>query len=73
MKYMYPLLSEETLKLLIPFSTTDLCEAGFSSTVVVKTKTRNKQELEDDLRCLLSTVKARIEMLTKRKQSQKSH
>ena len=62
MKYMYPLLSEEALELLIPFSTTYPCEAVFFSAVVVKTKTRNTLELEDDLRCSLSTIKPRIEM-----------
>ena len=52
-KYMYPLLSKEALKLLIQFSTTYLCEAGFFRLFVIKTKTRNKLELKDDLRCFL--------------------
>ena len=73
MKYMYPLLSAGALRLLVPFSTTYLCESGFSSAIVVKTKTRNKLELEDDLRCSLSIIELRIKMLTKRKQSQKLH
>ena len=72
MKYMYPLLSEEALKLPMPFSTTYLWEVGFSSAVVIETKTRNKLELEDDLGCSLSTIEPRIKILTKRKQSQKN-
>ena len=72
MKHMYPLLSEEALKLLMPFSTTDLWEVGFSSAVVIETKTSNKLELEDDFGCSLSTIEPRTKILTKRKQSQKN-
>ena len=64
MKCMYPLLSKKAMKLLIPFSSTYLCKAGFSSAVVIKTKFRNKLELEDDLRCLLSTIEPRIKKYT---------
>jgi len=73
MRQMYPPLSKQALRLLIPFSTTYLCEAGFSSAVVIKAKARNKLGLEDDLRCALSTINPRIEMLNKRKSLQKSH
>ena len=72
-KFMYPLLSAEALKLQIQFLTTYLCKAGFSSAIIIKTKIGNKLELEDDVCCLLSTIEPRIEMLMKRKQSQKSH
>ena len=73
MRQMYPPLSKQALRLLIPFSTTYFCEAGFSSAVVIKAKARNKLGLEDDLRCALSTINPRIEMLNKRKSLQKSH
>jgi len=45
----------------------------FFSAVVVKAKATNKLELVDDLRCALFSINPRIEMLTHRKESQKSH
>ncbi|XP_060855696.1 protein FAM200A-like [Metopolophium dirhodum] len=50
----YPLLSEKALKILIPFSTTYRCESGFSTMVTMKTKARNRLNLEHDLRCALA-------------------
>ena len=35
-----PLISAEAMKLLLPFSTTYLCESGFSAAVAMKTKAR---------------------------------
>lgn len=49
----YPLLSEKVLKLLIPFSTTYRCESRFSTMVTMKTKSRNRLNLEHDLRCAI--------------------
>jgi len=37
------------------------------------TKAHNKLELQDDICCVLSAINPYIEMLTKRKQMQKSH
>ena len=39
---------------LLPFSTTYLCEAGFSTLAMVKTKYRNQLQPEDDIRCFIS-------------------
>ena len=41
---------------LLPFPTTYLCEAGFSTLAMVKTKYRNQLQPEDDLRCALTTI-----------------
>ena len=38
----YPLVSDTALKLLMPFPSTCLCEASFSSMLVIKTKARNR-------------------------------
>ena len=67
------LISAEAMKLLLPFSTTYLCEAGFSAAVAMKTKARNKMVLEDDMICALSTIEPRISALVHRKQLQISH
>ena len=50
----YPKISKVTLLILIPFSSTYLCEAEFSSLLAIKIKQRNKLESEGDLRCALS-------------------
>ncbi|CAI6356069.1 unnamed protein product [Macrosiphum euphorbiae] len=42
----YPLLSEKALKILIPFSTRYRSESGFSTMVTMKTKARNRLNLE---------------------------
>ena len=52
----YPIISEIALKLLIPFPSTYLCESASSSMLVIKTKARNRLELEADLRCCLSVT-----------------
>ena len=69
----YPLLSAKSLKLLIPFSTTYLCEQSFSSMVVIKTKQRNRLDLESDMILALTKVEPRIEKLMKDKQAHPSH
>ncbi|KAL1768625.1 zinc finger protein BED domain-containing protein 5-like [Sigmodon hispidus] len=69
----YPVLSETVLRLLLPFPTTRLCEAGFSSLLVIKSKYRSRLAVENDLRCALAKTTPRISDLVKKKQSQPSH
>ncbi|KAF2343754.1 hypothetical protein FHG87_025490 [Trinorchestia longiramus] len=45
---MYPKVGEEALRVILPFSSTYLCEAGFSALVVLKTKQRNRLDVEND-------------------------
>lgn len=66
-------LGSQALKVLLPFPTTYLCEAGFSALTVVKTKYRNRLAPEHDLRCCLSSTKPRFEDIAKKVQSQISH
>ena len=68
----YPIVSDMALKLLIPFPSTYLCEAAFSSILVIKTKARNRLDIEPDLRCCLAVTEPRIQKLVE-KQHQKSH
>ena len=69
----YPLLSQRALQVLVPFVTTYLCESGFSSLVTMKTSTRSRLVVEDDMRVALSSTAPRIQLLAKSKQDQGSH
>ncbi|XP_076805578.1 SCAN domain-containing protein 3-like [Clavelina lepadiformis] len=69
----YPTVSKFVIQNLIPFPTTWLCETGFSAKCVLKTKHRNRLEVEHDLRLCLSKVTPRLHRLTDGKQAQLSH
>ncbi|XP_015421155.1 PREDICTED: zinc finger BED domain-containing protein 5-like [Myotis davidii] len=68
----YPVLSE-TVLCLLPFPTTYLCETGFSSFLVIKSKYRSRLVVEDDVHCALAKTAPRISDLVRKKQSQPSH
>ena len=69
----YPALSKFVIKQLIPFATTYLCEAGFSAMSVLKTKKRNRLDVEDDMGLCLCNITSRFQKLTDNMQSQCSH
>jgi hypothetical protein len=69
----YPNVAEVALRVILPFSTSYLCESGFSTLVTLKTKQRNKLDVENDLRCALSATKPRIPLLVSKKQLHPSH
>ncbi|KAJ4932617.1 hypothetical protein JOQ06_011035 [Pogonophryne albipinna] len=69
----YPELSDKALMFLMSFPTTYLCESGFSSLVSLKTKYRNRLNIEPDLRLKLSSLEPDIQMLTYAKQHHASH
>ena len=69
----YPKISDLAVRVLLPFASTYLCESGFSALLAIKTKSRNKLSVEDDLRCALATTEPRIHELVAQKQPQKSH
>jgi hypothetical protein len=69
----YPLLTKRAYCVLVPFVTTYLCESGFSVLVTMKTKARNKLNVEHDMRVCLSKISPRIEFLVANKQQQVSH
>ena len=73
MKDSYPKTSEIALHILIPFVWAYLCESGFSSLLQIKSKQRNRLDVEDDLRCALSQIAPGIRMLSDRKQGQALH
>jgi hypothetical protein len=69
----FPKTSEFALKVLIPFSSTYLCESGFSTLLVIKSKARNRLDAEADMRCALSHTDPRIDLLVSKKQIHPSH
>jgi len=72
-QHTYPKLYSRVMRILIPFGSTYRCEAGFSALLSIKTKARNRLEVEDDLRCALSVTQPRITELVGRMQHQISH
>nr|XP_047143364.1 protein FAM200A-like [Hydra vulgaris] len=73
MRNSYPLCSSIPLKALIPFSTSYLCEAGFSAMLSLKAKKRNRLDIDADIRCALSKTKPNFQILIASKQCQNSH
>ncbi len=69
----HPVCYVAAMKVLIPFSTTYLCEAGFSTMTALKTKYRARLTLEDDMRLALSKISPRIDQIITRCQQQSSH
>ncbi|CAG4990207.1 unnamed protein product [Colias eurytheme] len=72
-KHEYPELAREALKLLMPFATSYLCELTFSSMVDIKTKKRNRLQLENDLIINVSKIAPQFDKLLKNKQAHPSH
>ena len=68
-----PILTKHALEIIVPFITTYLCEAGFSSLLTIKTKHRTRLIPKDDRRVALSTTAPRISEIVRGKQAQKSH
>ncbi|KAG6937314.1 zinc finger BED-type containing 9 [Chelydra serpentina] len=64
----YPKVGEEALSIILLFLSTYLCEKSFSSLVIIKTKQRNRLDVENDVCCALSSFKPRISQLVKKTQ-----
>ena len=45
----FPLVGCKALRVLVPFAISHLCEAGFSAVAVIKSKYRNKIDIERDM------------------------
>ncbi|CAG4980470.1 unnamed protein product [Parnassius apollo] len=61
-------LASLTLRVLIPFSSTYLCETGFSALVLIKTKQRNRLDVDSHLMIALARTEPRINQLVQNMQ-----
>ena len=68
-----PIVASTAIRLLMPFPSTWLCEAGFSALLGIKNKARHKPIIEPDLRCALSTTEPLTDKLVTKMQHQPSH
>ena len=73
MQHCYPRIGIQALNILVPFSSTYLCECGFSALLTIKFKARNRLHVQSDIRCALSTTLPDIEKLVAKKQGHPSH
>ena len=69
----YPSLSYKANKLLVVFSITYLCEKTFSAMSIIKTKQRNRMDVNAKLRLSETTLQPRISKLLTNMQQQSSH
>ena len=70
----HPELAGSALKVLMPFPTTYNCEAGFSTLVGLKTKQRNRINVEPNMRLKLSSLEPDItRLMSQQKQCHSSH
>ena len=61
------------LRVLVPFASTYLSEAGFSTLANIKTKNRNRLNVGDDMRLALTNARPQISKLAAQMQHQASH
>ena len=69
----YPELAKEALYQLQPFGSTYLCEVTFSALTHIKTKQRNRLQLERSIITAVATIQPRLQKLMSGRQVQVSH
>ena len=69
----YPQVSKLAFQVLLPFAMTYLCKSNFSALLHMKTKERNRMNVEEDMRLALSSTQPRISQLAVDVQGQPSH
>ena len=72
-QHCYPRIGLQGLNILVPFSSTYLCECGFSALLTNKFKARNRLHVQSDICCALFTTLPDIEKLVAKKQGHPSH
>ncbi|GFV92072.1 zinc finger BED domain-containing protein 5 [Trichonephila clavipes] len=66
-------LKTKAFRILLPFSTSYLCETGFSAVAALKTKYRSQLNVEKELRVSISNIKLSFENLCSARQAHGSH
>ena len=66
----YPVLSRRAMRVLLPFTTTYLCETGFSLYTATKTKYRSRLNCSPEMRIQLTTIKPNINRICQNKNQQ---
>ena len=70
----YPQLAKRALTILLQFSTSYLCEFGFSALTSIKNNKRERlQTIEEEMRVCLSNIRPRIKNICASHQAQISH
>ena len=64
----FPMLTKQTLEVIVPFPTIYLCEAGFFSLMTMKTKRRSCLVAKHDIRGVLSGTPPRFSEIVRNKQ-----
>ncbi|GFV77982.1 zinc finger BED domain-containing protein 5 [Trichonephila clavipes] len=66
-------LKTKAFRILLPFSSSYLCETGFSAVAALKTKYRSQLNIEKELRVSISNIKPSFENLCSARQAHGSH
>ncbi|GFV27818.1 zinc finger BED domain-containing protein 5 [Trichonephila clavipes] len=66
-------LKTKAFRILLPFSTSYLCDTGFSAVAALKTKYRSQLNIEKELRVSISNIKPSFENLCSARQAHGSH
>ena len=69
----FPITSDLTLNVLLPFTTTYLCEITFSALTHIKSHRSTLKNVEESLRPALSNIVPRFDLLCSKKQAHPSH
>jgi len=73
-KKSFPLISLKAVKILLPFSSSWICETGFSALTEIKSKKRERLlRIDDEMRVCLSSLNPRWNLICSRKQAHVSH
>ena len=72
-RYEFPLVGCKALRVLVPFATSYLCKAGFSAAAVIKSKYRNKIDIERDMRVAILNIAPRFNKMCIEQQAHCSH
>jgi len=72
-RFEYNALSSKAIQVLLPFTTSYLCETGFSALAVMKSKYRSRLVIQKELRVALSSMTPRYDKLCANKQAHPTH